>query len=229
MNSKYLKISKYVDYLTRMITGRVNKIYSQCGEDIMLDYYFHHKENGFYIDIGANHPKVFSNTYFFYKKGWNGIVVEPNKSVLDKYISSRPRDTRLNVAVSQNMGSLTFYKFKEDVLNTTSKEVAESYEKMGHKIISTETVACQSLSEIFKNSKVDKVDFLSIDTEGQNYEVLTTNDWDKFRPMYVVVETAEFDKPDNEQLEEKYNIYMSNHGYKKIANTPLNTIYKDLR
>ncbi len=228
MKSKYLKPRKYIDYLIRKVTGKMNSIYSQCGEDIILDYFFHHKNDGFYVDIGANDPRVFSNTYFFYKKGWKGLVVEPNLDVLNKYKILRPRDTRVNLAISADSLSITFYKFKEDALNTTSQEVSNSYEKMGHKVLSTDTVKSKTMAEVFKMNNVSKIDFLSIDTEGQNFEVLKTNDWNTYRPSYVVVETAEYDKPDNTELEAKYNSYMSDVGYIKVANTPLNTIYKDI-
>ncbi len=225
---KYLNPQKYVQFLTRKVFGRAATTYSQCGEDLILDYLHHHKDNGFYVDVGANDPRVFSNTYFFYKKGWNGLVIEPNLQKLNQYRLRRRRDIRGNYAVGSK-GLFTFFKFKEDALNTMSEEVANSYEKMGHKILSSEKVASLPLSDILREKNIQHIDFLSIDTEGQNFEVLQTNDWNTYRPNFVVVETAEFDKPNDESLEEKYNLYMKSVGYDKVANTPMNTIYKDVK
>lgn len=228
MNKKYLSLRKYTQFFVRKVLGRATTTYSQCGEDLILDYLNHHKDTGFYVDVGANDPRVFSNTYFFYKKGWNGLVIEPNLEKLNEYKYRRGRDIRGHYAVGPK-GSFTFFKFKEDPLNTMSEEVAKSYEKMGHKVISTDTVPSLPLSEIFKEKNVTHIDFLSVDTEGQNFEVLQTNDWDTYRPNFVVVETAEFDKPDDESLEAKYNTYMEQVGYKKVASTPMNTVYKSIR
>ena len=228
MNRKYLNPRKYLKFAVKKIFGRVNTTYSQCGEDIILDYLQHHRENGFYVDVGANDPRIFSNTYYFYKKGWSGLVIDPNSAKLNQYKFLRSRDTRGYFAVGEE-GMLTFYKFKEDPLNTVSKDVADSYEKMGHKIQSTEIVQSLPLSQIFKEKDIKKIDFLSIDTEGQNFDVLKTNDWDTYRPKFVVIETAEFDKPDDITLEEKFNVYMKQVGYEKAASTPMNTIYKDNR
>lgn len=228
MNKKYLSLQKYVQFFNKKVLGRATTTYSQCGEDLILDYLHHHKDTGFYVDVGANDPRVFSNTYFFYKKGWNGLVIEPNLQKLNEYKHRRNRDIRGHYAVGPK-GSFTFFKFKEDALNTMSPEVAKSYEKMGHKIVSTDTVPSLPLSDIFKEKGISHIDFLSIDTEGQNFEVLQTNDWDTYRPNFVVVETAEFDKPDDESLEEKYNMYMTEIGYKKVANTPMNTVYKNIK
>ena len=120
MNSKYLKLSKYTNFLRRKLFGIAHISYSQCGEDIILDYLLKHKEHGTYVDIGANDPRVFSNTYFFYKKGWSGVVVEPNEEKLRLFKFFRRRDTRVQVAIDKE-GIMTLYKFKEDPLNTISK------------------------------------------------------------------------------------------------------------
>jgi hypothetical protein len=64
------------------LDGYATKSYSQEGEDMILNRIFEGKCQGFYVDIGAHHPRRFSNTYFFYKHGWTGINVEPNPDVV---------------------------------------------------------------------------------------------------------------------------------------------------
>jgi FkbM family methyltransferase len=225
MNPKYLKLSKYVNFLRRKIFGIAHIGYSQCGEDIILDYLLKHKENGVYVDIGANDPRIFSNTYFFYKKGWSGVVVEPNEDKLKLFNFFRPRDTKVQAAIDKE-GVMTLYKFKEDPLNTTSKEVADSYTKMGHKIIATEKINTIPLSKLFESNNLNQVDILSVDTEGQNLSVLKTNDWNIYRPHFVVVETAEYDTTKDVFKEEEFDTYMKEQKYQKVASTRINGIYQ---
>jgi FkbM family methyltransferase len=228
MKSKYSDLSKYTGWLKKKLFGTIHTSYSQCGEDLSLDYIFNHKNSGFYVDIGANDPRIFSNTYYFYKKGWRGLVVEPNTDKLNLYNTRRPRDIRVNRAIGER-GQFTLYKFKADGLNTISKEIAKSYENMGHKIINQTKVSCIPLSDLFEEYKTNNIDFISIDTEGQNLQVLKTNDWDKYRPNYVLVETAEYDKPEDTETEIPFNQYMESVGYGKLYSTPMNTIYGDIR
>ena len=225
MNSKYLKLSKYTNFLRRKLFGIAHISYSQCGEDIILDYLLKHKEHGTYVDIGANDPRVFSNTYFFYKKGWSGVVVEPNEEKLRLFKFFRRRDTRVQVAIDKE-GIMTLYKFKEDPLNTISKEVADSYESMGHKVIKKEEIKTIPLSKLIQENNLNTIDILSVDTEGQNLSVLKTNDWEKFRPLFVLVETAEYDTEKDVYKENEFDVYMKEQNYVRVASTRINSIYQ---
>merc|ERR1711871_555504 len=69
---------------------------------------FKNYRNGFYIDIGAHDGKNKSNTYYFYKKGWKGINIEPIPKVFKKLLINKPRDINLNVAVSDKNGYADF-------------------------------------------------------------------------------------------------------------------------
>ena len=80
--------------------GYALKSYSQEGEDVILQYIFRDQETGFYVDIGAHHPKRFSNTFGLYKMGWLGINVDPLPGCMDAFRKQRPRDINLEVAVS---------------------------------------------------------------------------------------------------------------------------------
>lgn len=73
--------------------------YAQSGEDVVVDAILSRQKTGFYVDIGAYHPKVFSNTYLFYKRGWRGICVEPNPEAKILFQVARPRDVFVNVGV----------------------------------------------------------------------------------------------------------------------------------
>jgi FkbM family methyltransferase len=166
--------------------------YSQAGEDLWLERAIGNKTNGFYIDIGAYDPHHLSNTKHFYKKGWSGINVEPNKLCHANFVRERPRDLNLNVGIDMNRGNLTFYVMDSAPLSTFSKEKAEENEKLGYKIISKDSVEVITLTDLFEKHVGDKlVDFVSIDAEGLDVSVMEGNDWNRWRPKAICIEVAD--------------------------------------
>ncbi len=167
--------------------------YAQNREDLILDGFFKDVENGFYVDIGASDPVVDSVTKFFYDRGWTGINVEPNPSVYDKLKKERTHDININAVISSQSSKapLRIYK-KGDGLSTVSDEIKKEYEQnkspitKEYKDIAVNTVA---LSDLFESNNVSKVHFLKIDVEGYEYEVLKSNDWNKYRPEVICIES----------------------------------------
>lgn len=228
--NKYLRLNKYVDFIERKVFGW-QRSYSQCGEDLVL-YNLIGKSSGFYVDIGANDPRYFNNTYFFYKKGWRGINVEPNISKLRLFNCLRSRDINLNLGIGNKSGLAKFYKFEIDQLSTFSEDVSEEYLKMGHKLKSVHEVRLEPLRVILEKHLPSNqlIDIMSIDTEGYDFEVLKSNDWEKYRPGYIILESIEY-TPDNsgKKLNDDLDAFMSGVGYKNIVDTHVNTIYKKER
>ena len=103
----------------------INESYSQEGEDMILSRYFDGQLKGFYIDIGAHHPKRFSNTYIFYKRGWSGINIDAMPGSMYEFNKYRSRDINIESAISLEPSELTFNIFKEPALNTFSNELAQ--------------------------------------------------------------------------------------------------------
>jgi len=228
IRNKYLDLKKYKEFIIRSLkSGRVS--YSQTGEDLILDLFLHEKENGFYVDVGANHPKRLNNTYFFYKKGWRGINIEPNPLIFSRFSSSRPKDINLNIGIDKCLKTSTFFLFKEDALSTFSKEIAEKYEKMGHEIKEERQISLKPLSLVLRENNFDNnlIDFFSIDTEGNDLSVLESNDWIKFRPKFIILETLEYKKNGfGSKLD--YDNYFKHLSYKRIIDTYINSIYINL-
>ena len=100
------------------------KSYSQEGEDMILRRLFEKQKTGFYVDVGAHHPKRFSNTFFFYKKGWSGINIDAMPNSMRLFNEIRPRDTNLEIPISDKKQKLKYYMFNEPALNGFSKELA---------------------------------------------------------------------------------------------------------
>jgi FkbM family methyltransferase len=166
--------------------------WSQEGEDMILRRIFEKKENGFYVDVGAHHPKRFSNTYFFYKRGWRGINVDAMPGSMKLFSKLRRRDKNIEVGISSKEGYLDYYIFNEPALNGFSKEISNDRDKKSGKynILDIKNVRVTTLAAILEEHLPvnKKIDFLSIDVEGLDVEVLESNDWNKFRPKVVLVE-----------------------------------------
>ena len=171
----------------------VNLSFSQEGEDLVLSRLIGDKTNGFYVDIGAHHPYRFSNTFKFYLKGWRGINIDPlpgSKLLLD---STRKRDINLEVGVSKSDGSaFNYYMFSEPAYNTFNEEIALERKKSNNIIFSEEReIVCHPLSILLSKHlpPLTPIDFMTIDVEGMDLEVLDSNNWELYKPNYIVVES----------------------------------------
>lgn len=206
---------------TRLVT-------SQCGEDLIIESLMPHKTNGFYVDVGANHPIKYNNTHLFYNKGWTGINIEPNHSRIWLFNIFRKRDINLNVGVGQKESIMNFHIFKESTLSTFDDVAAEKYIKMGHPLDKTVKIPIIPLKDILKKHAGNReIDIMSIDTEGFDMEVLESNDWNTYRPRFLIIETLEYSKDDKaKKLNDIFDPYTEKIGYKKIAETYINTIYE---
>lgn len=200
--------------------------YSQNKEDLVIDKLLNHRPEGFYVDVGAFDPNRFSNTKRFYERGWRGINIEPDPQNYQKFVAARPEDTNLNLGVSDRAGTLTSYKMIPGTLSTLSKQEAESAIKEGFELEAKVKVKTATLGEVMrKYVGKRRVDFLSVDTEGLDLIVLKSNDWKKFRPLVICVESNKGD-----ELENSVDKLLRTQGYKQVFNNGLNSIYmvKDL-
>jgi len=124
------------------------KSYSQEGEDMILRRLFEKQKTGFYVDVGAHHPKRFSNTFFFYKKGWRGINIDAMPNSMSLFNKIRSRDINLEIPISDKKQKLKYYMFNEAALNCFSKELAEKrIEKDDCTIISEKDVMVVILAD----------------------------------------------------------------------------------
>lgn len=171
-----------------LLQGRFS--YAQEGEDLALDRLLEHKLNGFYVEVGCHHPFRFSNTYFFYKRGWRGVCIDPLPGTVKEFKKWRPRDQVLEVGVSQKPGAMLYYMFNEPALNTFDKAIADQRDGVrGYKLENTVSIPTKSLSSILDSMALPgQIDFFSVDVEGLDLEVLKSNNWVKYRPKIIVAE-----------------------------------------
>ena len=181
----------YLELKRSILQEWIKKSYSQHGEDIIIDKLLGEKKKGFYIDVGAHHPHRLSNTKRFYDRGWQGINIEPEYLSYKTFVSERPKDINLNVAVSKENGNIQFYKFFPPALSTCSSNTRDQYIAAGFSCSESVEIPTHPLRQIVEDYANDReIDFLSIDTEGFEMDVLWSNDWEKFRPRVVCIEVS---------------------------------------
>jgi FkbM family methyltransferase len=170
--------------------------FSSAGEDMILRHVIgSDKMEGFYVDVGAYHPVISSNTYFFYLDGWRGINVEARPGSRALFERVRPRDINLELGVSTEPGELTYYFISDDsTMNSFSREWLEHIGIL-NKVKREIPVAVLPLAEILGRNLPpgQTIDFMSVDVEGCDLQALESNDWERFRPRFVVVEDKETD------------------------------------
>jgi FkbM family methyltransferase len=212
-----------------LITNRkIGISYSQQGEDILLikSEIISLNKKGFYVDIGANHPKVLSNTYLFYKAGWNGINIDPIPNMLKKF-KNRKRDINLNIGISNNPLNIDYFLYKTKQLNTLDKKVVEELKKKNIFPEKSIKIKTQKLYDVLKKYAPNKeIDFINIDVEGLELDVLKSNNWDEFKPKIIIIEIHNINLSNLEDNE--VHVYLEKLGYKLFARTPYNSLYKKI-
>jgi FkbM family methyltransferase len=213
-----------------IIDGYSRKSYSQEGEDLVLNRYFGYKQNGFYIDVGAHHPKRFSNTHFFYKKGWQGLNIDAKPDSMILFNKYRPRDINIEAAISEKEGDMTYYMFSESALNTFDYDLAMDRAKDNSALDMSEcTINMLPLSKVLDASIKEgmHIDFMSIDVEGFDLSVLKSNDWVKYRPTYLLVECL--DVKTLVESSDPIHKFLTSKDYIPIAKTYYTMFYKNIR
>ena len=168
--------------------------HSQFGEDMAVRPLLEDCSPGFYVDAGAHHPVYYSNTYHFYRRGWQGINIEALPGALRPFQILRPRDINVQAALAARSGEeLNFYVFAQAALNTCNVQAAEQARSRGEKLLRTIPLQSRTLAEILDQHLPPgrRIDLLSIDIEGQDEEILLSHDWRRYPARVVIFEASE--------------------------------------
>jgi len=190
--------------------------YSQGGEDLILAKLFGYKSTGFFIDVGANDPIRLNNTYLFYKMGWTGLNFEPVPELAEKFHKKRSSDTLITKAMSNFVGEADFsagineYHVNSSLLNIDLPKQ------------NTIKVSVDKLENILDNIKVKVIDFISIDTEGTEIDVLEGLNLDKYRPRFILAEYNTASKAND-----KLSPYLIKKGYQPLFINKWNIIFSE--
>ncbi|MEP7269760.1 MAG: FkbM family methyltransferase [Saprospiraceae bacterium] len=221
------KVLKKLSIINSQFLKNVQIHFSQEGEDIILQRFFKYDYKGFYLDVGAHQPYRFSNTHFFYQKGWRGINIEPNPENFALFRKYRNHDINVNVGVSKTEDTLDYFMLNESALNTFSKKNLEYSTKLNqYKLIKTIQIPTLTLESILDkyliNSK--KIDFMSVDVEGFDLDVLESNNWNKYRPTFVLVESHDLKLESLENSD--IHKFMKSVNYKLVIKTFYTCFYQ---
>ncbi len=217
------------DYYQDREGGRFAVSFSLEGEDLVTDQLLRMPDQGFYVDVGALHPVRYSNTYLFYRRGWSGINIEPTPDGIDLFQQRRPRDTNLNLGISAQEGELTLHLMDDPALNTFDEQRKEKLEReTPYRCIGTALVPTRPLAAVLAEYAGDRrIDFLTIDVELHEQQVLESNDWERFRPRLVLVEILE--SPLEDVGRDPIHRMMKQNEYSLIAMTGRTAFYSDDR
>ena len=160
--------------------------YSFGSVDLLINYYFKNKKKGIYLDVGCQHPVSNNNTYLLFKKGWSGINIDLDQKSIELFNLVRKNDINLNTAVSSSVTEkkLFFYHDKS-AINTLDEDVSNF---QSAKVKEIRNIKTNTLNNILNENNIKKIDYLNIDVEGHEIDVLNGFDIKKYSPEIVSIE-----------------------------------------
>ena len=186
----------------------------EFGEDVFVRRFFKKTSKGFYVDVGAYHPTKGSLTYDLYKNNWKGMNIDLSKISIDLFNISRPKDINLRTAVTDFDGKTFFYE--NSPINQQNSLIENSNAK---KI----EIDCYKLNTILDNHKIQKVDYLNIDAEGNDFKVISTFDFKKYKPSLVSIEYNNYNFED--LMDSNINILMEKNDFKIVSKFGVTCFY----
>jgi len=204
--------------------------FAQSGEDLIAHFIFKYLGIGdiTYLDVGAYDPISINNTYYFYQKGFRGVLVEPNVTMCEKLRAVRPMDTTLTAGIGVTaVREADYYLMTEPSWNTFSKEEAEHQAKVTDGKIKIEKVIKMPLldiNDVMAQHLNGAPAFLSIDAEGWHLAILKAIDYQRFRPKVICVETL---VSGTKAVIQDIPAFMTSQGYVDRGGSFVNTLFVD--
>ena len=192
--------------------------YSHSGEDLFILKKF--KRKGFYVDVGCHHPTRLNNCHLLYSKGWRGVNIDINKISIDFFNFVRKKDINICKAVSLKKG-LTKYYYDKPLSLYNSLVKSKDLNKV-------EKIKSDRLENILDATKYknQKIDFLSIDAEGKDFEVLKSLNFRKYKPKFICIEIWGKNKDKDFNLHNNVIYkYLTKKNYKLVFNKRENYIF----
>ncbi len=187
--------------------------YSGAAEDISIRKLFPNNHIGVYVDVGCYHPIKYSNTWALYRKGWRGVNLDIDDIKIELFDMVRHEDINITCAVSDKSEIVKYYR--AGLFSQINSINADQTEEMDDFIV--KEVRSKTLSSILDETKYknQKIDLLSIDVEGHDFEVISSLDFDRYQPSLIVIECYE---PILERVEKtKEYRFLNNKGYSLVG------------
>lgn len=206
----YLLRNRRQGWLTREEIRSARFSFSQFGEDLMIEDLLNQMEisHGFYVDVGAFDPVIGSNTLLLFKRGWSGINIDVDQRKIERFRRARPRDWNLVCGVSDSSGRKHFARYAAASMTRLITET-DRRSVLGDSPVETFEVATKPLQAILDDSPFpgQRIDFLNIDCEGKDLEVLESLDFAASQPRILAVETIDL------SAEAKISEFLNEHAY----------------
>ena len=212
----------------RVVPSCGRMTYSQCGEDVIVDYIFGLKKitAPSYLDLGAHDPWYLNNTALFYQRGCRGINVEPNPELHRRFEQSRPGDVNLNVGTGGKAGRLPLFIMEDPTLSTFSPDDVGQLAAHGHQVAESRAIEVSTISDVVDRHAAGRFpDFLSMDVEGMEEEILQGIDYRSNAPKVICLETAEYSPSGRGAKRRSLMQFVLERGFEVYADTNLNTIF----
>jgi FkbM family methyltransferase len=169
--------------------------YSQLGEDRvvfnLLASLHGDREKGLYVDVGAFDPVGFSNTLLLHQHGWRGVNIDANPDTIERFRRSRPGDVNIRAAVSDRARAVLYVRYASGATNRIVDDSgAGTVSLTGEAAVSTERMTTRTLADILGGlpSPPTSIDFLNVDCEGEDLNVLRSLDWSRWQPLVIAIE-----------------------------------------
>jgi FkbM family methyltransferase len=195
------------------------------GSDLIAASLLRKVSRGTYIDVGANHPTVQSNTRYFYDRGWSGLAIDGNREFEKEWLEHRPRDVFVPALVSSEIKDVEFSIYPDSTLSTIDHDSIERYTaRYGGQLIQKEIRRTTTLFDL-KNRYLqpDEIHLLAVDVEGEDLNCLVGAKLEQWTPGVIIVETKHlsiYHILDNDIVG-----YLTSAGYRLIAKTPLDAFF----
>lgn len=235
---KILSLQNLIDKIRRKKYPKVISLppcysresYSQDGEDLLLSSFYGVAPDykGFYLDIGAHHPLRFSNTQYFYERGWHGINIDATPNSMLEFNKLRERDINLEIGISDKSEELYYYCFSESALNGFDEKMMLEYEKVGYELKEKVLIKTKTINEVLEEYLPigQKIDFINIDIEGVDLNVLKSLNFEKYAPDFFLIEELNFcSKSFLELKDSEIYKFLQTKNYLPIGKTKRTVLY----
>lgn len=211
---------------TYSIDLKATSTYSLEGTDLILRSILREVAIGRYMDIGANHPYEINNTFLLYQLGWQGLALDANDKFKIEWSKYRPNDQFLQAVVSDTEKEVIFTLFPDDTMGSMDQATINRYESRFEKdLLKKQIFKSTTVFNIWKTYIDDEVHLLSIDIEGEELNALKGTNLHVFRPGIIAVEIKNVSL--YSPLSNDLIYFLTNHGYRLVAKTPLDAIFID--
>jgi FkbM family methyltransferase len=213
--------------VTKTATPGADLTWGGLGEDVLLWFYFTEvlsfRDQGFYVDVGCNHPVKHSNTYRFYQLGWRGIAIDADETLISEYAKVRPRDAAVSALVSDQEKELSFHVFEGTQVSTVDDDSLKQWRDR-QQVIEVRKLRSKTLNAILAEQQCPQIfELLKIDVEGHDTAVLRSIDLEQFRPSIVMIEIHSHTVESVVETE-IYKI-LSSHNYQMVSLAGYNGIF----